>query len=74
MEVRSEIQSSQSQPIRVSYRLIRVGGGWKLFDMSVEGVSLIESFRSQFADILANGSMTDLLNRLSKHNNRGRNA
>ncbi len=68
VEVKSEITSSSSSPISVSYRLLRSGGGWKLYDMSVEGVSLISSFRSQFADILANGSMDDLLARLSKHN------
>lgn len=68
VEVKSEITSSSSSPINVTYRLLRVGGVWKLYDMSVEGVSLISSFRSQFADILSNGSMQDLLNKLTKHN------
>lgn len=68
VEVRSEITSPSSSPISVSYRLLKVGGNWRLYDMSVEGVSLISSFRSQFADILANGNMQSLLSRLSKHN------
>lgn len=66
--VKSVITSSSSSPISVSYRLLLSGGSWKLYDMSVEGVSLISSFRSQFADILASGDMQGLLNRLSKHN------
>jgi phospholipid transport system substrate-binding protein len=70
VEVKSEITSSNSSPISVSYRLLRTGSGWKLYDMSVEGISLISSFRSQFSDILANGDMNDLLARLSKHNTR----
>lgn len=70
VEVNSEINSSQSQPIRVSYRLMRVGSIWKLYDMSVEGVDMLESFRAQFADILAQGNMEQLLQRLSGHNNR----
>lgn len=70
VEVKSEITSSNSSPISVSYRLLRTGSGWKLYDMSVEGISLISSFRSQFSDILANGNMNDLLARLSKHNKR----
>lgn len=70
VEVASVIQSSSTQSIQVTYRLIRSGGGWKLVDMSVEGVSLIESFRSQFSDILSSGSMRDLLNRLNSHNRR----
>lgn len=70
VQVNSQIQSSQNQPISVSYRLVNTGGGWKLYDMSVEGVSMLESFRSQFADILSQGSMESLLSRLSAHNNR----
>jgi phospholipid transport system substrate-binding protein len=66
--VASEIDSAENQPVHVTYRLIHVGGVWRLFDMSVEGVSLIESFRAQFADILTNGNMDTLLNRLATHN------
>ena len=49
--VRSEITGSETQPIEVTYRLMRVGSVWRLYDLSVEGVSMLESFRSQFADI-----------------------
>lgn len=68
VQVNSQIQSSRSQPINVSYRLVNSGSGWKLYDMSVEGVSMLDSFRSQFADILSQGNMNSLLNRLSTHN------
>lgn len=68
--VDSDILSSENQPIRVTYRLIRVGGSWKLIDLSVEGVSMLESFRAQYADILSQGSMDQLLQRMSSHNNR----
>ncbi len=70
VEVNSEIDSSQNQPINVSYRLVRNGGAWRLYDMSVEGVDMLESFRAQFADILQQGNMTQLLQRLSGHNSR----
>lgn len=68
VQVTSEIVSSEADPIRVTYSLVRAGGGWRLYDMSVEGVGLIDSFRSQFADILANGNMNTLLQRISSHN------
>jgi len=68
VQVNSVIQSPESQPIRVSYLLINTGGAWRLLDMSVEGVSMLSSFRSQFADILATGDMGQLLQRLSAHN------
>lgn len=70
VQVSSDIVSSQSQPIHVTYRLLKTSGGWRLYDMSVEGVSLIESFRSQFADILSHGDMGTLLQRMSGHNSR----
>lgn len=68
--VDSEITSSSSQPIRVSYQLVRAGSVWKLYDMSVEGVDMLESFRAQFSDILSSGSMDQLLQRMSSHNAR----
>lgn len=70
LEVNSEIDSSGSQPINVTYRLVKNGTNWKLYDMSVEGVDMLESFREQFSDILAQGNMDSLLQRLSGHNSR----
>jgi len=67
VEVRSQIISSSREPINVTYRLVRTTKGWQLYDMSVEGVSMLSSFRSQFADILSRGDMSSLLNRLSGH-------
>ena len=68
VEVNSQITSdSGAPPVGVRYSLIN-SGGWKLYDMSVEGVSVIESFRSQFADVLAQGDINALTARLVKHN------
>lgn len=65
VEVNSQIISSDRSPISVTYRLVRTNAGWRLYDMSVEGVSMLSSFRSQFSDILSQGDMNTLLNRLS---------
>lgn len=67
IEVNSEINSA-GNIIRVSYRLLHKENGWRLYDMSVEGVSLLESFRSQFADLLKQGDIETLLNKMSNHN------
>jgi phospholipid transport system substrate-binding protein len=68
VEVSSDISGSNSSTIHVTYRLLRSGGSWRLYDMSVEGVGLIDSFRSQFADILSQGDMNLLLKRMGRHN------
>ncbi len=66
--VQSEIDRSSGSPIRVSYRLIGNGGNWQLFDMSVEGVSMLDSFRSQFADQLSRGNIDNLIKVLHTRN------
>jgi len=69
VEINSEITSGNHDPIHVSYRLVHVGTAWELFDLSVEGVSMLESFRSQFSDILSRGDIDVLLKRMNGHNN-----
>ncbi|HEX2548803.1 MAG TPA: ABC transporter substrate-binding protein [Gammaproteobacteria bacterium] len=66
--VSSQIIRTDGPSISVNYRLISTPNGWKLYDMSVEGVSIIESFRSQFAGKLAQGNMQSLVQDLMKHN------
>jgi phospholipid transport system substrate-binding protein len=62
-EVQSEvIQSSKSIPIH--YRMIIVNGEWKVYDVVIEGVSLVQNYRTQFRDILTTKSPEDLLKTL----------
>jgi len=66
--VESQINSQDGPPISVTYRMISTGGGWKLYDLNVEGVSMLESFRSQFSDQLSHSNMADLIQVLKRHN------
>ncbi|EKD73692.1 MAG: Toluene tolerance protein Ttg2D [uncultured bacterium] len=68
VSVDSQIIRSNGPSISVNYRLIRKGAGWKLYDMTIEGVSMLASFRSQFADQLARGNMAELIKVLARHN------
>lgn len=69
VRVDSQIIRSNGPSIGVSYQLVAKGSAWKLYDLTVEGVSMLESFRSQFADQLARGNMAELLKVLAQHNN-----
>ncbi len=71
VRVTSKIIRSDGPPISVDYRLVKEGSSWWLFDMTVEGVSLLESFRSQFADKLNSGDMNALIRELQRHNHGG---
>ncbi len=59
--VNSVIQRPNGQRIPLSYNLVSKADGWKVYDLSVEGVSLLQSFRTQFSDILQQSNMPDLL-------------
>lgn len=68
VKVNSQIIRSDGPPISVSYTLINKGANWKLVDMTVEGISMLQSFRSQFADRLNSENISDLIRELSSHN------
>ena len=40
--------------------------GWRIYDVEVQGVSLIKTYRSQFAEVLSKGSIEDLLQKLEQ--------
>ena len=68
VQVNSKIIRDSGPPINVSYRLVRMGEQWKLYDFSVDGISLVQSFRSQFAQELQQVGIDGLINKLAQHN------
>ncbi len=71
VRVNSVIIRRGASRIPMSYRLISLRGRWKVYDMSVEGVSVLQSFRSQFSSELSRGNFNALINKLVRKN-RGR--
>lgn len=64
-----EVQSTvlrQSAETPIYYRVILRDGAWRVYDVVVEGVSLISNYRSQFKEILANKPPESLLEALRK--------
>ena len=53
-------------PVLVDYRLRKEGGSFKIFDVIVEGVSMITTQRSEFASVLAKNDIEHLISQLSK--------
>lgn len=68
--VNSVIIRPNGQNIPLSYSLVAKGDSWKIYDLSVEGVSLLQSFRSQFGQILQNSSMKELIAQMRKNSNK----
>jgi len=65
VEVRSELLT-KTGPVALAFRLINESGQWKVYDVVIEGVSLISNYRSQFREILANHDPQTLLETLKK--------
>ena len=63
-QVKTKIVSKKGEPTSVDYRLHRVEGEWKIYDVVVEDISIVVNYRSQFNRILAKGSLDDLLKQL----------
>lgn len=64
VQVQSNIVRSNGQTIPVSYRLINQGGQWKVYDFSVEGVSIVQSYAAQFSNDLQQGGLSNLLTKM----------
>jgi phospholipid transport system substrate-binding protein len=62
--VRSRLVTDRGAKIPVEYRLLESAGRWAVYDVLVEGLSLISSYRSQFNSIIRTSSFAVLLERL----------
>jgi phospholipid transport system substrate-binding protein len=63
--VKTFIVSSRNR-IPVDYSLIQQGETWRVYDVKVEGVSLVKNYRSQFKEILSKDSPDQLIEQLKK--------
>src|SRR6266542_544807 len=63
-DVDTKILTKKGEQISVNYKLRSAGNDWKVYDVVIENISLVNNFRSQFNRILANASFAELLNKL----------
>ena len=57
---------SKDQKISMVYKFYASQSGWRIYDVEIQGVSLIRSYRSQFNEILKNGTFEDLIAKMEK--------
>jgi len=65
-EVRTKIVSRQGDEYSVNYRLLKGGDRWRVYDVVIEGVSLVNNYRSQFADLLDRDSFGEMMKKLQE--------
>jgi len=57
---------SGEKDITILYMLRKAENGWKIYDVEIQGVSIILTYRSQFTDTLSHGSFEELISQLEK--------
>ena len=65
-EVQSYLQTSDGKKIPLFYRMTDKSGSWKVYDVIIEGVSMVKNYRTQFREIIAKDSSEKLLEILRK--------
>ena len=63
-QVRSRITPEEGSEIAIEYRLSRHGSQWTVYDIVLDGVSLVSNYRSQFNAIIGTSSVAQLLERM----------
>jgi phospholipid transport system substrate-binding protein len=65
--VRTEIKG-KGEPIQLDYRLEKAASGWKIYDVNVLGVWLVEQYKSSFAQEIGAGGIDALIGKLAELN------
>lgn len=72
VEQETQISLKDGRTIPVNYRMMPKNGTWVVYDVLVEGVSLVKNYRTQFQDILQTASPDDLIARIEAKANEPR--
>lgn len=66
--VKTEIVQPGGPPVLVDYSLLKRDDGWKVYDVVIEGISLVTNYRGQFANEIKQGGMDSLIQKLAEKN------
>ena len=66
--VKTEILKSGAPPLPIDYMLEKDGDSWKVFDIIIEGVSLVTNFRGQFGNEIKQNGIASLISKLAEKN------
>jgi len=63
-QVNTDIVAPGKEPIHVNYSLLQKGGAWKIYDVTVDAISIIANYRNQFNRVMNNQGFGTLINDL----------
>lgn len=68
IQVSSYIKSDGRSPVKIDYRLLKSGDSWKVYDIVIEGVSLLKSYQAQFSTDARQHGISHVTARIERHN------
>jgi phospholipid transport system substrate-binding protein len=69
--VRSEIRQPGGQPIPINYSFYKTAFGWKVYDVTIDNVSLVTNYRASFASTIRQSGIDGLIKTLATQSARG---
>lgn len=66
--VRAQFIRAGGQPLPLEFQARKTAQGWKIYDISIEGVSLVLTYRSEFDAVVREGGIEALVKRLTEKN------
>jgi len=68
IEIMSWVKRPSNDDVRVKYRLIKSGASWKVYDLEVEGVSILRGFMAQFSEEIKTRGLSVAIEQMKEHN------
>ncbi len=68
--VHSEIKQPGGQPIPIDYSMYKTAFGWKIYDVAIDGVSMVTNYRSSFSSEIRQKGIDGLIKTLADQSNR----
>ena len=69
--VRSQIQQPGGQPVPIDYSMYKTAFGWKVYDVTIDNVSLVTNYRASFANTIRQSGIDGLIKTLAGQSARG---
>lgn len=69
--VRTEVQKQGMMPITINYSMYRRDEGWKVYDVVIDGISLVSNYRTDFSAQIRSGGIDGLIARIAERNAQG---
>jgi len=68
-EVDTKLQTPKGEEFSINYKLHRADQSWKVYDVVIENISLVNNYRDQFNRVIANSSYEELIRKIKEKSN-----